>query len=201
MSSSKTPTTYLFVDGSNLYGSQYELFGPGKYLDFASFISQLEKVIGSSFNKIHFYASYSPKKSIITKKEVAYLRNEGLFYRSVKNTPKVDFFKGYRSKTSGKEKEVDVKLAVDMVDLAHRNKYHAAYLISGDADFLHALFAVGNLKKQIRLICMKNNIMYKAMYYFPTYILHINNKEITASSMGKSPINLNLPLKEIINCV
>jgi uncharacterized LabA/DUF88 family protein len=201
MSSSQSPKTYLFVDGSNLYGSQYELFGPEKYLNFAPFILQLQLSLKTSFTKIYFYASYSPKKAKLTKKEVAYLKNEGLFYRSVKDTPGVEFFKGYRSKTSGKEKEVDVKLAVDMVDFAHRNKYHAAYLISGDADFLHALFAVGKLKKQVRLTCMSNNIMYKAMYYFPTYILHINNKENIAGSTAKSPINLNLPLKEIINSV
>lgn len=194
-------TTYLFVDGSNLYGSQYELFGPDKYLDFPKFVLQLESSINTSFTKIYFYASYSPKKSKLTKKEAAYLKNEGLFYRSVKNTPKVEFFKGYRSKTSGKEKEVDVKLAVDMVDYAHRNKYHATYLISGDADFLHALFAVGKLKKQVRLICMKNNIMYKAMYYFPTYIVHTTDKATTVGSKDKSPINLYLPVKEIINIV
>ena len=30
----KNEATYLFVDGTNLYAGQYELYGPEKYLDF-----------------------------------------------------------------------------------------------------------------------------------------------------------------------
>lgn len=198
MSSKQKPKTYLFVDGSNLFGSQYALFGPEKYLNFSQFLAHVQISINEKFDKIYFYASYSPKSKRPTKKEIAYLKNEGLFYRSVRKTPKLTFFKGYRSKTSGKEKEVDVKLAVDMVDMAHRNKYHAAYLISGDADFLHALFAVGRIKKQLRLICVDNHVMYKAAYYFPTYLVHITSQAHHKLSSDKSPIHLNLPKKDLV---
>lgn len=173
---SKPGKTYLFVDGSNLYGSQYELFGPEKFLDFSRFIKITEKLLKTTFDKIHFYASYSPKQNKPTKKQKLYLKNEGLFYKSVRQTPKVEFFKGYRSPTSGKEKEVDVKLAVDMVDFAHRNKFQNMFLISGDADFLHALFAVSHLKKNVQLICMEDKIMFKASFYFRTTILLHNNQ-------------------------
>ena len=37
--------TYLFIDGTNLYASQYELFGPQKYLNFSKFIEEIEKGI------------------------------------------------------------------------------------------------------------------------------------------------------------
>ncbi len=47
------------------------------------------------------------------------MKNEGLFYKSVRKMMNVKFFLGYRSKTSKKEKEVDVKLAVDVVNFAH----------------------------------------------------------------------------------
>ena len=100
--------TYLFIDGTNLYASQYELFGPQKYLNFSKFIEEIEKKIKVKFNKIYFYASYTPKKKKTTKKEKLYIVNEFQFYKSVKNSKRVKFFKGYRSKTSGKEKEVDV---------------------------------------------------------------------------------------------
>lgn len=33
---------FLFVDGTNLYAGQHELFGTGKYLDFAIFIKVIE---------------------------------------------------------------------------------------------------------------------------------------------------------------
>ncbi|EKD80061.1 MAG: hypothetical protein ACD_40C00213G0045 [uncultured bacterium] len=58
--------TFLFVDGSNLYGSQYELFGPDKYLDFSS----------------------SPTPTKVSIKQQKYLKNEQYFYRSVIETNK-----------------------------------------------------------------------------------------------------------------
>lgn len=127
--------TYLFVDGTNLYAAQYELFGPEKYLDFNLLARELEKQLKAQFNKIYFYASYSPRSRRLTKKQKAYLKNEGLFYQSVRKTRRTTFFKGYRSKTSGKEKEVDVKLSVDIVDFAHRDRYDSVYLFSGAAFF------------------------------------------------------------------
>ena len=81
-------------------------------------------------------------------------------HKSVRETENVFFFKGYRSKTSGKEKEVDVKLAVDIVDFAHRNKYQSVYLFSGDADFLQALFAVKLLKKKNSFISFQKSKSY-----------------------------------------
>ena len=34
---------FLFIDGSNLYAGQYELFGPKKYLNFSKLIEEIEK--------------------------------------------------------------------------------------------------------------------------------------------------------------
>ena len=73
--------TYLFIDGTNLYASQYELFGPRKYLNFFKFIKEIEKKIKVKFNKIYFYASYSPRPKRLNKKQALYLKNEGLFYQ------------------------------------------------------------------------------------------------------------------------
>jgi len=165
--------TYLFVDGSNLYAAQYELFGPKKYLNFSILIKELQEKIKVKFDKIYFYASYSPKSKKPTKKQKLYLKNEALFYRSVRKTKNTIFFKGYRSKTSGKEKEVDVKLAVDIVDFAHRNKFSSMYLFSGDADFLQALFAIKPLKKKIFVISFQNKILYRAAFFFKTYVIVI----------------------------
>lgn len=163
--------TFLFIDGSNLYAGQYELFGPSKYLDFSQLIGQLEKKLKVAFDNIYFYASYSPKSKRPTSKQKIYLKNEALFYRSVHKTPRVTFFKGYRSRTSGKEKEVDVKLAVDIVDFAHRNMYHQMYLMSGDADFMEALFAIRRLNKRIVVLCFENKIMFRSFAFFDTYVI------------------------------
>lgn len=167
---------YLFIDGTNLYAAQYELFGPLKYLYFPNFIEEINDKLKLKFDKVLFYASYSPKPENPTKKELLYLKNEFLFYLSVKETTNVTFFKGYRSKASGKEKEVDVKLSVDMVDLAYKNEYQSIYLFSGDADFLQALFAIKPLGKKISVISMENHILYRAPFFFHTYIIQINRK-------------------------
>ena len=37
--------TFLFIDGTNLYAAQYKLFGPKMYLDFPSFIKEIENKI------------------------------------------------------------------------------------------------------------------------------------------------------------
>ncbi|MBM3209300.1 NYN domain-containing protein [Candidatus Shapirobacteria bacterium] len=72
--------TYLFIDGTNLYAAQFELFGPKRYLDFGKLISEVEEKIEVRFDKIYFYASYSPKSKRPTQKEKLYLKNEALFY-------------------------------------------------------------------------------------------------------------------------
>lgn len=163
--------TFLFIDGTNLYAGQYELFGPKRYMDFPKFIQSIQKCLKIKFDKIYFYASYSPKPHRLTKRIKQYLKNEGLFYKSVRNTPRINFFRGYRSPTSGKEKEVDVKLAVDIVNFSHLNKFDKLYLLSGDADFHHALFVARELGKHVELLCLQNKVMHRASYQFTTNVL------------------------------
>jgi len=168
--------TYLFIDGTNLYASQFQLFGPQKYLDFSAFIKEVEKKIKIHFNKIYFYASYSPKPKRLNKKQILYLKNEALFYKNVKKTKNVFFFKGYRSKTSGKEKEVDVKLAVDIVDFAHINKYQSICLFSGDADFMHALKIAEGLNKKVFILATENRIPNRFTYIYKTFVFSFYKK-------------------------
>jgi len=172
--------TYLFIDGTNLYAGQYELFGPKKYLDFSKFIKEVEKKIGTKFDKIHFYASYSPRKKKVTRKEKLYVVNEFQFYKNVKKSNKVEFFKGYRSKASGKEKEVDVKLSVDLVGLGLLDKYSSAYLMTGDADFLQAVFFLKRYKPriQIKLLCIGNKIMYKGLYALSSVVIDFKDRPL-----------------------
>lgn len=170
-------STYLFIDGTNLYAAQYELFGPNKYLDFSKLIAEVEGKLNISFSKIYFYASYSPKSKKSTQKERLFLKNEAFFYRNVKQTKNVTFFTGYRSKTSGKEKEVDVKLTADLITFAFLNQFNTAFIFTGDADFLQALFNIKQFCKRrisLSIICMENKIMHKGAFYFNTNIIGFN---------------------------
>jgi len=194
----KKMKTFLFIDGTNLYAAQYELFGPKKYLSFPSFVKEIENKIKIKFDKIYFYASYSPQPKKPTKKEKLYLKNEALFYRSVKSTKNLVFFTGYRSKTSSKEKEVDVKLAVDIVEKAARNQYQNLFIISGDADFMEALFSAKRFNKKCTVICMENKIMYKAIIFFETIILKITNKKLNFNKRFKEPTVISLNYKNLL---
>jgi len=178
---------YLFIDGSNLYAGQLELFGPKNYLNFAEFVGKVEHALKIKFNKIFFYASYSPRPQKPSKKQKSYLRNEYLFYKHIKNHPRVTFFKGYRSKTSGKEKEVDVKLSVDLVGLGLLHKYDKAYVLSGDADFLQAIFFVKQYRPRIEigLICLSNKIMHKGLYHLPSLIVEFLKGEVNLNRIAK----------------
>jgi len=190
--------TYLFVDGTNLYAAQYELFGPKKYLDFSKFIDEVEQRLKIKFNKIYFYASYSPKPKKPTKGQKLYLKNEALFYRKVKKTKNVVFFRGYRSKTSGKEKEVDVKLAPDLVDFAHRKEYDKLFLLSGDADFMAALEKAKSLKIPIKVLCMENKVMFKSILFYQTTILSFTGKGLWLKKIRKRPEIIKLECKDLV---
>lgn len=137
-------------------------------------------MINKSFDKILFYCSFSPRTKKPTKKEKEYLRNEFLFYDSVKKTQKVVFFRGYRSKRSGKEKGVDVKLASDLVSLSIIGKYQEGFLLTGDADFLEALLTCKKFSKCVRhnIICLENKIMFRGSFYFPTHIIKLTGKKL-----------------------
>jgi len=162
--------SFLFVDGTNLYSAQFALFGTKNYLDFSCFIERVEKTLHTTFSQIKFYASYSPQNENLTKQDKLYLKSEALFYKSAKQLSQLQFFTGYKSKTSGKEKEVDVKLAVDIVDYCYQNKFDNLYFCSGDADFNHALQIVKRFGKPIHLIGLETRIPMRLSNYYPTSI-------------------------------
>lgn len=158
---------YLFVDGSNLYAGQYELFGPDKYLDFCDFVKNIEVTLQVSFKKIYFYASYSPKKEPCEKEQSDYLRNEGLFYKSARKMKNLLFFKGHRSSTSGKEKGVDVALASDF-----------GYLMTGDADFQHCIEIAIEKDRILNIIAFENRLSHRLALLYNTSVFFYNQQPI-----------------------
>lgn len=163
-------SSYLFVDGSNLYAGQYELFGPKKYLDFSKYIKSVENSLKIKFEKIYFYASYSPRPKKITKTVENFLKNEGLFYGSAKKMKNLIFYKGHRSLTSGKEKAVDVALASDLVRFSCEEKFKYGYLMTGDADFQHCLEIASEKGRVIQLISIENRVPHRLSILYQTYI-------------------------------
>jgi uncharacterized LabA/DUF88 family protein len=169
---------YLFVDGSNLYAGQYELSGPRKFLDFGCFIGYMEKILCVTFNKIYFYASYSPKTDLDDKEQIDYLRNEGLFYKSARKLENLSFFKGHRSTTSGKEKGVDVALASDMVRFSCENRFDRGYLMTGDADFQHCIEIALEKEREINIVAIENRISHRLAILYHTSVFYFIQQPI-----------------------
>jgi uncharacterized LabA/DUF88 family protein len=172
---------YLFVDGSNLYAGQYDLFGPNQYLFFPDFMRVIEDTLGFTFDAIYYYTSFTRRQEVMTRKMIKFTIAESAFHKSVAKTSRLIFFKGYRSKTSGKEKEVDVKLAVDIVDLSHRDLMDEIYLFSADADYMHALLVAKRLKKKIAVMSIENRLPYRYSFLFRTIVAKFNKEKMNVN--------------------
>ena len=149
--------TFLFIDGSNLYGGFTDLLKPGEYLKFDDFLKKIEKEIPVS--KIMFYGTYMKEDEHKTTTYRLKAKAQIEFFNSVKLSRKVEFYEGHFSATSGKEKGVDVRLAVDMVLGACTNEYDQAIIMSGDADLTYAVIKAKQFKK-IHLMAFASRFPY-----------------------------------------
>ncbi|MCL5431897.1 MAG: NYN domain-containing protein [Patescibacteria group bacterium] len=128
--------TFLFVDGTNLFMGLYDLFGVRDIPRFRDLLKDINRV--QKVDKIFFYASYMlPRNNSAKEKEL--LETEALFYKGVKEISGLYFYKGHRSPTSGKEKGVDVHLALDLVYNAFLKKCNQVVIVTGDADLVYSL--------------------------------------------------------------
>lgn len=128
--------TFMFIDGTNLFMGLHDLFGVKNIPKFKEILKDISKV--HKVDKIFFYASYMlPRNKSVTEKEL--LETEALFYKEVKETSGLYFYKGHRSLTSGKEKGVDVHLAIDLIHNAFLKKCGQIMIMTGDADLVYSL--------------------------------------------------------------
>lgn len=146
--------TNLYIDGTNLFAGQVDIFGINKYLDFAKFIDQISKY--HKIDKIYFYASYLAGQNKLNSGLKKLLGVEAKFYQNVKVCPRLEFYKGHRSPTSGKEKGVDVHLASDIVKGALLDEYQKLIIITGDADLIYPLEIAKRFGKNIHAVFLPN---------------------------------------------
>jgi len=141
----------LFVDGSNLFGGMEEMLGVGKYWRFGSLLQQMK--LDQKIEQVLFYGTYMRIDSTGGKTHVARVKAQKKFFDSAKNDNRVRFFKGHFS-GAGKEKGVDVHLAVDMVLGAMENRYDSAAVMTGDADLKYAVERVRALGKEVKIMAL-----------------------------------------------
>lgn len=141
----------LFVDGSNLYGGMTDLLKPGEYFDFSELLKIIEEDM--VFSKVMFYATYMRDDLHKSKASQRRAKAQKSFLDSAKNNPKVIFYEGHFS-GGGKEKGVDVRLAVDMVYGAAMKEYEEAAIMTGDADLTYAVEMVRKIGLPAHLIAL-----------------------------------------------
>ena len=167
--------TFLYIDGTNLFAGQNELFGPKKFISFIFLLKEIDKLI--KIDEIYFYASYMNKKNYLTPRLKNLIAAEALFYREVINTKHVSFYKGHRSPTSGKEKGVDVHLSVDIVKDVFFKKCSQVVIMTGDADLIYPLEVIKLLKIPTAAVFLPNRFSLEMSYKVDkAFVLNFGNK-------------------------
>ena len=145
---------HLYVDGTNLFAGQNDLFGPKAYVPFSAFLGAVKAYY--TVSRVFFYASYMVAANYRKPGKKFLVAAEGKFYHSVRQTRWVSFYRGHRSPSSGKEKGVDVHLAVDMVRDALLHRYDEAIIWSGDADLSYSVEVVRMLHIPVHAVFLPN---------------------------------------------
>jgi len=137
----KEERVVIFIDGSNLYHCFGEEFGTAN-IDWCEFGNVLCK--GRKLIRIYYYNATVRRED----GEKRY-RDQQRFFDRLQMIDYLTIRLGRLVKRGHTvtEKGVDVKLAVDMLRLAHNDAYDTAILVSGDGDFADALEAIQDLGK------------------------------------------------------
>lgn len=143
----------FFLDGSNfyhrlkdveLYFKQLLLFD---YKMFAEWLAHERKIA-----ECIYYVGLV-KKEVGNNKSEDLVKDQQKLFANLQN-------RGWKIKTGYmmrhgkdyKEKGVDVKLAVDILDMAYQDKYDTAVIISSDTDLIPAIIRAKELGKRIEYI-------------------------------------------------
>lgn len=156
----------IYIDGANfVYGIKTI---NNRYNDFMFDFEKLAKEIckGNELVKVNYYNASLKRKLNINKWE----RQQKLFNR-LRKVKKFEVILCRRQKKLNNLDEEfysikgdDIRLAIDMIMDATKNKYDKAVLISGDGDFAPLVRAIKTLKKEIEIYTFKevcSNVLIK----------------------------------------
>lgn len=142
--SSKIRRRCIYIDLSNVYGGICNVFEPGIYIDFSTIIPILDKYFGG-INQFKVYSAYMGELQI-KKHGYERVKAQNEFISSAR-VDGVYFGKGHISNDQ-KEKGVDMRIGVDMVNDAHNDTYDDFILFSGDADFQYPVDIIKGMGKK-----------------------------------------------------
>jgi len=133
----------IFIDGSNLYHCLKGDFGHIS-LDFEKFARRL--CAGRHLVRTYYYNA-----PVRAQDHPEMAKSQQRFFDKLRDVPYLTLKLGHLEPRGNTvvEKGVDVAIAVDMLQLAYRDVYDIAILVSGDADFATAVEAVQDLGKHV----------------------------------------------------
>jgi len=117
------------------------------------------------------------------------------FFQSIVAIKKVEFFKGYFSISSGKEKGIDVKLAVDMLKDAYEGAYKCGLIMTGDDDFMYSIKCVRKINLPIHLTAFGSRFPYGIAHNVNLrFVYDLNNyfRDNVLPNLNKPPKNIQV---------
>lgn len=172
-----------FVDGFNMYHALKDLGKPYlKWLDLQLLFSRLTRSKSQIITQILFFSAYPTWRPDSYQRHRAYIK--ALSSRGVmpimgqfKNKPK-KCLKCHAQWISHEEKETDVNLALALLDLAYKDRYDHAFILSRDSDLAPAARKV------------KENFPHKKISVFSPFNYR-HSSELLQTADGHKTINLN----------
>jgi uncharacterized LabA/DUF88 family protein len=149
----KKERVIILLDGSNFY---HRLRDPElnfknilefNYKKFGEWLAEKRKIV----NCIYYVGLVRKEQDNVKSEKL--VRNQQRLFAYLKNQG-WEIKTGYMMKHDKdyKEKGVDVKLAIDILDFAYQDKYDTAIVVSSDTDLIPAISRTRELKKKIEYI-------------------------------------------------
>jgi uncharacterized LabA/DUF88 family protein len=168
-----------FVDGFNLYHALHSIGQQHlKWLDLKKLFSHLTRAKSQIITQILFFSAYPTWKPDSYKRHrqyIAALSSTGVtsVMGQFKNKPR-ECKKCHTQWTSHEEKETDVNLALALLDLAYKDQYDHAFVLTRDSDIAPAIHKV------------KQNFPNKKISILAPYICRHSTELIQASDFHKT---------------
>lgn len=149
----KKERVIVLLDGSNFYHRlkdrelNFKNILKFNYKEFAKWLAEKRKIVSCIYyvGLVRKEVGNIKSERLVSDQQrlFAYLKNQGW---GIKTGYMMKHDKDY------KEKGVDVKLAVDILDFAYQDKYDTTIVVSSDTDLIPAISRVRELKKKVEYI-------------------------------------------------
>ena len=168
-----------FVDGFNLYHALISIgVNHYKWLDLRTLFTRLTRSKSEIVTQLYYFSAYptwKPDSYFRHRQYVAALVSTGVIpiMGQFKNKPK-ECKQCHAKWVSHEEKETDVNLALALLDLAYKNQYDHAFVLTRDSDIAPAIHKV------------KQNFPNKKITVLAPYICRHSTELIQASDAHKT---------------